>query len=130
VLWLVGPITGAALGATWAADRVLMLRLSPPEALGELYGVYGMVGRFSAVTGPLIWGATTWLTVEKGHMPVLRGEAFAIISLLAMVLLAFAILRGVSDEPRDWHALGEVTAPHGSSPTPLGQTPTLASSGD
>jgi hypothetical protein len=65
-----------------------------------------MVGRFSAVTGPLIWGATTWVTVQRAGMPVLRGEAFAILSLLAMILVAWSILRRVTDEPRDWVALG------------------------
>ena len=39
-------------------------------------------------------------------MPVLTGEAFAILSLLAMVIVAFAILRRVTDTPRDWDALG------------------------
>jgi F0F1-type ATP synthase assembly protein I len=32
---------------------------------------------------------------------VVRGEAFAILSLLAMMLVAFAILRPVSDAARD-----------------------------
>jgi F0F1-type ATP synthase assembly protein I len=41
-------------------------------------------------------------------MPVVRGEAFAILSLLAMMLVAFAILRPVSDEARDWKALGAI----------------------
>ena len=108
IVWLfvVACAAGICLGGTWASDRPLMLRLTPPERVGEFYGLYGMVGRFSAVTGPLIWGATTWLTVEKSGMPVLTGEAFAILSLLAMVLIAFAILRRVSDAPRDWAALG------------------------
>ncbi|MGH7616341.1 MAG: MFS transporter [Gemmatimonadaceae bacterium] len=105
-LFIVACAAGICLGGTWASDRPLMLRLTPPDRVGEFYGLYGMVGRFSAVTGPLIWGATTWLTVEKSGMPVLTGEAFAILSLLAMVLVAFWILRRVSDAPRDWRALG------------------------
>ena len=61
VLWIVGPLVGAgARRRLWAADRVLMFRLSPPEELGEFYGVYGMVGRFSAITGPLVWGAIVY----------------------------------------------------------------------
>jgi UMF1 family MFS transporter len=107
-LFVVACTAGICLGGTWASDRPLMLRLTPPDRVGEFYGLYGMVGRFSAVTGPLLWGATTWLTVEQGHMPVVRGEAFAIITLLAMMLLAFAILRRVTDEPRDWKALGAI----------------------
>jgi UMF1 family MFS transporter len=109
--WLFGVASaaGVCLGATWASDRPLMLRLTPPDRVGEFYGLYGMVGRFSAVTGPLIWGFTTWLTVEQGHMPVVRGEAFAILSLLGMMLVAFAIVRPVSDTPRDWKALGAIS---------------------
>ena len=107
IMWLfvVACTAGICLGGTWASDRPLMLRITPPERVGEFYGLYGMVGRFSAVTGPLIWGATTWIIVEKSGMPVLTGEAFAILSLLAMVLIAFTILRSVSDAPRDWNAL-------------------------
>jgi UMF1 family MFS transporter len=107
-LFVVACMAGICLGGTWASDRPLMLRLTPPDRVGEFYGLYGMVGRFSAVTGPLLWGFTTWLTVEQGHMPEVRGEAFAILSLLAMMLVAFAILRPVSDEPRDWKALGAI----------------------
>jgi hypothetical protein len=41
-------------------------------------------------------------------MPVVRGEAFAILSLLAMMLVAFSIVRRVTDHPRDWVALGAI----------------------
>jgi len=90
---LVGPITGAALGATWAADRVLMLRLSPPEALGELYGVYGMVGRFSAITGPLLWGAIVYLLEGTGAL----AYRAAVASLLAMLLAGAFVLAPVEE---------------------------------
>jgi UMF1 family MFS transporter len=107
-LFAVACAAGICLGSTWASDRPLMLRLTPPDRVGEFYGLYGMVGRFSAVTGPLLWGFTTWLTVERGHMPVVRGEAFAIVSLLGMMLVAFAIVHPVSDGARDWSALGAI----------------------
>ena len=94
-LWLVGPITGAALGALWAADRVLMFRLSPPEALGEFYGLYGMVGRFSAISGPLIWGAVVYLLEGSGAL----AYRAAIGSLLGVLLAGAAVLAGV-EEPR------------------------------
>ena len=41
-----------------------------------------MVGRFSAVTGPLLWGLTTYITVERGGMRAVKGQAFAICTLL------------------------------------------------
>jgi UMF1 family MFS transporter len=94
-LWLIGPITGVALGALWSADRVLMFRLSPPEALGELYGLYGMVGRFSAITGPLIWGGIVYALEGYGAL----AYRAAIASLLVMVVAGAVVLAGVR-EPR------------------------------
>lgn len=51
----IGALGGLALGSTWAADRVVMIRVSPPEHLGEFYGLYATVGRFATILGPLVW---------------------------------------------------------------------------
>jgi UMF1 family MFS transporter len=111
ISWLFGVAcaAGVCLGGTWASDRPLMLRLTPPDRVGEFYGLYGMVGRFSAVTGPALWGLTTYITVQRGGMPELKGQAIAICTLLVMVMVSFWILRKVSDERRDWTALGRAT---------------------
>lgn len=96
LFWGVAALAGVALGGTWAADRPYMLRLSPPRYLGQFYGLYAMVGRFAAILGPLLWG----LTVD-----VLRlGRPAAIGTLLALVVVSYFILRGVSDAPRRWGA--------------------------
>jgi len=112
-LFVVGAMAGVALGGVWAADRPFMLRLTPPDRIGEFYGLYGMVGRFSAVTGPLIWSAITWLAVTRSGLPVLTGQGLAIASLLLMIVASYAILRPVTDEPRDWAALRRLDAAPG-----------------
>ena len=104
-LYVVAAQAGVAMGGVWAADRPYMLRLTPPDRVGEFYGLYGMVGRFSAVTGPMLWGLTTYVTVERGGMPAVTGQAIAIATLLLMVALSWYILRPVTDERRDWEAL-------------------------
>ena len=104
-LFLVACVAGVSLGGTWASDRPYMLRLTPPDRVGEFYGLYGMVGRFSAVTGPALWGLTTYITVERMGMPAITGQAIAILTLLAMVVVSVIILRPVTDAPRDWVAL-------------------------
>ena len=55
IFWAIAPLGGYSLGATWAADRPLMLRLAPAEHIGQFYGLYAMVGRFAAIVGPLLW---------------------------------------------------------------------------
>ena len=107
-LYVVACLAGIALGGTWSADRPYMLRLTPPDRVGEFYGLYGMVGRFSAITGPVLWAAITYVTVERGGMSELTGQGWAIMTLLLMVVVSFVILRKVTDEPRDWDALRTV----------------------
>jgi MFS transporter, UMF1 family len=107
-LYVVAALAGIALGGTWSADRPFMLRLTPPDRVGEFYGLYGMVGRFSAITGPVLWAAATYLTVEWAGASELTGQAWAILTLLAMVVASIIILRPVTDDPRDWslHNMG------------------------
>ncbi len=104
-LYLVACQAGVALGGVWSADRPYMLRLTPPDRVGEFYGLYGMVGRFSAVTGPVLWSLTTWLVVQRLGAPAVTGQAIAILTLLAMVVASYRILRHVTDTPRNWEAL-------------------------
>jgi UMF1 family MFS transporter len=94
LIWGVAAVAGASLGGLWAADRPLMLRLSPPRYVGEFYGLYAMVGRFAAIVGPLLWtGIVSGLGLPR---PV------AVLSLLAMMAVALVVIRGVDDTPRDW----------------------------
>ena len=104
-LYVVSCLAGIALGGTWAADRPYMLRLTPPDRVGEFYGLYGMVGRFSAICGPVIWSATMYWAVERSGLAPLTGQAMAILTLLTMILISAWILAPVTDERRDWVAL-------------------------
>jgi UMF1 family MFS transporter len=95
-LYVVASLAGIALGGIWSADRPYMLRLSPPSRIGEFYGLYGMVGRFSAITGPLLWAVIVHAAVEWNDLTPLTGQAMAITSLLVMTLVGFLILRRIS----------------------------------
>ncbi len=104
---LVGALAGAALGGTWVSDRVFMLRLSPPEMVGEFFGLYGLAGKFSAVTGPVIWGITLFLLEPSIGRDAYR---FAVIAQLALMVAGFLVLRGVPDRPRQVAPLVPVEA--------------------
>ena len=62
-----GGLLGAGLGGvSRTSDRVFLLRLSPPDQLGEFFGLYGIVGKFSAVTGPLLYGVIVSTLLDAG----------------------------------------------------------------
>ena len=103
-LYIVACLAGIAMAGTWSADRPYMLRLTPPHRIGEFYGLYGMVGRFSAITGPAVWALTTWTLIEQMGVAVTRGEAVAILLMLGMIVASYVILKPVTDERRNWNA--------------------------
>jgi MFS transporter, UMF1 family len=90
--WLLGPLGGAALGATWAADRVVMNDLSPPGALGEMYGLYATVGRFATILGPLVWA----LVVDVAGL----GRTWALGTLALFVATALVVIGGLERDPQ------------------------------
>ena len=104
-LFVVASMAGIGLGGVWSADRPYMLRLTPPERVGEFYGLYGMVGRFSAISGPLIWAIVAWVCIGQLGMSPARGQGVGVITLLGMIVLSMWILKPVTDTPRDWDAL-------------------------
>lgn len=105
MLFVVASMAGVGLGGIWSADRPYMLRLTPPDRIGEFYGLYGMVGRFSAITGPLIWAIVAYICIERLGMSPEKGQGIGVLVLLGLVVIARVILAPVSDEPRDWAAL-------------------------
>lgn len=104
-LYLVAVLAGVSLGGTWSADRPLMLRLTPPDRIGEFYGLYGMVGRFSAIAGPFIWATVATATTTHFDMAPARAQGINILVLLLFIGIARVIIRPVTDTPRDWSAL-------------------------
>jgi len=89
--WTIGAVGGVALGGTWTADRVLMMRLSPPEQLGEMYGLYATVGRFATVLGPLTWTLVAeWLG---------WGRVAAMGALALFVLAGLVVVSRVEEPP-------------------------------
>ena len=54
MLFLAGPVVGVALGGMWTVGRVMLVALSPPEKLGEFFGLFSLAGKVSAILGPAL----------------------------------------------------------------------------
>ena len=89
LFWIVAPLGGVAFGGTSAADRALLLALTPPEHSGRFFGVFAMTGRFSAIIGPLIWA----LTVDVLGL----GRPAAVATLTLMVLATLFVFRDLPE---------------------------------
>ena len=90
-----GMVIGSGFAGMQVADRVLMYRLSPPERLGEFYGLYGLVGKGSQVVGSLAWAVT--FTLFYGALGVATYQ-LGIITLLIAMLIGMWLVRGVPEQ--------------------------------
>ena len=87
LFWLVTPFGGIAFGGTSSADRALLLQLAPPEHIGQFSGIFNMVGRFSAILGPLLWSLEVSLLGW--------GRPVAVATLAIMVLVSAVCFRPI-----------------------------------
>jgi UMF1 family MFS transporter len=95
VLFLVsGAILGSGLGGVQVADRVFMVRLAPPERLGELFGLYGLVGKGSQVIGQLLYGATLFLLLDTLKVGAYQ---LAVLTLLVTMAIGYRLIQPVDD---------------------------------
>jgi UMF1 family MFS transporter len=99
---LAGAILGSGLGGVQVADRILLLRLAPPERVGELFGLYGLVGKASQLVGLLLYTWTIFLFLDA-----LGDGAYqlGILTLFVTMLIGLWIIRPVGDR---WHGSGEL----------------------
>jgi len=100
-----GALLGAGLGGVGVVDRLMLLRLAPADRVGEMFGLYGLVGKFSAIIGPITYGI-----IVSTLLSSLGRDAYrvAIASLFVLLLIGIWILRGVpEDEPASEKAFME-----------------------
>jgi UMF1 family MFS transporter len=97
-----GAILGSGLGGVQVADRVFLVRLAPPERLGEFFGLYGLVGKGSQVIGQLAYGLIILFLFDSLGVGAYQ---IAVMSLLVTMLIGAWLIWSVSDE---WAGSGEV----------------------
>jgi len=111
-----GAILGSGLGGVAVADRVFMVRLSPPARVGEFFGIYGLVGKASQVIGQALYGAIVFLLFDSMGVGAYQ---VAILSLIVTMLIGLWLVWPVRDT---WAGSGEVHV-HGSEDAASAATP-------
>ena len=91
---IAGALLGAGLGGVGVVDRLMLLRLAPPERIGEMFGLYGLVGKLSAVVGPVLYGTIVAVLLDSLDRAAYQ---IAIASLFVLLLIGIWLLRGVPD---------------------------------
>ena len=87
LFWAAANIVGLCLGASQSAGRALVGFLSPPQRTAEFFGLWGLSVKFSAVLGPVTYGAVTWVSGGDHRLAILLTGAYFIVGI--------AILTGV-----------------------------------
>ena len=117
---IAGAVLGSGLGGVAVTDRLLLIRMAPRERVGEMFGLFGLVGKLSAVVGPLLYGFIVFLLLE----PLGRGAySVAILSLLALMLVGLWLLRSVPEPPLGDHEDDDLAAPLEPAIVAPGETP-------
>ena len=117
---IAGAVLGSGLGGVAVTDRLLLIRMAPKERVGEMFGLFGLVGKLSAVVGPLLYGLIVFLLLE----PLGRGAySVAILSLLALMLVGLWLLRSVPEPPLGDRADDDLAAPLEPAIVAPGETP-------
>lgn len=92
MFWVVGPLAGMGMGGVWVVSRAYIVELSPPEKLGEFFGIYGLAGKAASIFGPLLWGTVVWVFQETQTFKY-RAALTALLLITIVTLFLFRSLR-------------------------------------
>ncbi len=90
VLYLVIVMTGFGGGGYFVLSKSLMIKISPPNQLGEYFGFYSTFGRTASIIAPLVWGGITlWLR----DYAVLKYQVAGMTLVIILIIGTFILLK-------------------------------------
>jgi len=95
--WLIGAIAGIALGSTWVVGRALVVKLVPRERIGEVFGLYNLVGYISAMVGAFFWGLILLPLAPLGEW----GYRTALLSLILFMVIGLIFLSRLPSKKKE-----------------------------
>lgn len=90
VLYVVAIIGGAGAGGYYGVTKAMMVKICPPEQLGEYFGFYSTFQKFASVIAPLVWGGVVLLLK---YNDVLKYRVAGLVMIFLLIIGTFIIMR-------------------------------------
>jgi MFS transporter, UMF1 family len=87
LFWIVGLVSGLAIGSLQSASRALVGLFAPPEKNAEFYGFWGLSGKAAYMVGPLIFGVMA-SAFGSQRVAMLSTAAFFVLGLVGMAFVS------------------------------------------
>jgi len=100
IYWAVGALAGLSLGATWVVSRALAIKLVPREKMGEVFGLFNLIGYIAAIIGSLFWGVIVWALSPLAEL----GYRIALASQILFILCGIIFLLRIPSKESLNHA--------------------------
>jgi UMF1 family MFS transporter len=92
MFWVAANVAGVCMGSSQSAGRALVGLLSPPARRAEFFGLWGLAVKFSAIIGPLTYGAVSWISGGDHRLAMLITGSYFLAGLL--ILSGIDVKRG------------------------------------
>ncbi len=91
--WILGLAMCAFVGPAQSASRGFLTRITPPEKLGEMFGLYATTGRAVSFLSPAMFGVMIWVgsKIMRSESTQYWGIIGIVLVLLAGLLLMFKV---------------------------------------
>ncbi|MFH1018519.1 MAG: MFS transporter, partial [Pseudomonadota bacterium] len=89
LFYFLACLVGVGLGSTQSTTRALYAQLVPRGGEGTYFSFKGLCGKFSAITGPILFGTISYVT---------HSQRLAALSLVVFFIVGFAAIYSVNEE--------------------------------
>ena len=99
---------GVGIGSTWVVQRVMILKLAPPDKVGEYVGFSYITGRLNASVAFLIWGGLialfydTFLAQGKPWRTYSVALIFLVVLLIIGLVITYFVKMPTDEERKQW----------------------------
>ncbi|MFH2137531.1 MAG: MFS transporter [Candidatus Omnitrophota bacterium] len=92
--WIVGALAGVSLGATWVVSRAFVVQIVPREIIGEIFGMFNLVGYLACIAGPMLWGILILFLSPLGGL----GYRITLLCFIPLLIIGIVFLTRIPED--------------------------------